>query len=92
MDWLARVRSFSRDAANRKIVYDLVHESKWFIEWTAAETEIDTAEQLVALRLELALLQLDRERILGNQAPRAAVACHALAWSDRVPQMSGLLH
>ena len=40
---LARVSSFAKNPGNRDAVYLLLDESKWFIEWTAAETEIDTA-------------------------------------------------
>ncbi len=36
---LGRVDSFSTNSANRDAVFRLLDESKWFIEWTAAETE-----------------------------------------------------
>ncbi len=88
---LARVRSFSKNPGNRDAVYSLLDESKWFIEWTAAETEVDVAAQLVELQIELSLLQLDWERIWSNPAVRAAVATHSKNWSDRILQMSGLL-
>ena len=35
---LARVDSFSQNPANQAAVFDLFEESKYFIEWTAAET------------------------------------------------------
>jgi len=88
---LARVGSFSKNQANREAVYGLLDESKWFIEWTAAETTIDVAAQLVELQLELSLWQLDWERIWSNPAVRAAISTHSKSWSDRVLELSGLL-
>lgn len=88
---LARFGSFAKNVANQNAVYELLDESKWFIEWTAAETEIDTAAQLVELQVELSLWQLDWPAIWSNPAIRAAVATHSKSWSDRVLQLSGLL-
>ncbi len=88
---LARVCSFSKNPANREAVYSLLDESKWFIEWTAAETTVDTAAQLAELQLELSLWQLDWEKIWSNPAVRAAVATHSKSWSDRILQLSGIL-
>lgn len=88
---LARVSSFSSRASSKDAVYRLVDESKWFIEWTAAEAREEDAEALVALQLELAWLQRDWERIWANPATRAALATHAKYWSNRVLRMSGLL-
>ena len=88
---LARVGSFAGNSANSALVYSLLDESKWFIEWTAAETSIDTAAQLVDLQLELSLWQLDWERIWSNPAIRAAMASHSRNWSDRVLTLSRLL-
>lgn len=88
---LARVSSFSKNPANRDAVYELLDESKWFIEWTAAETEVEVAAQLVELQIKLTLLQLDWERHWSNPAIKAAIATHSRSWSDRVLKMSGLL-
>jgi hypothetical protein len=54
---LARVNSFSGNSANQAAVFDLFEESKYFIEWTAAETEIDTAADLIDLQLQIAIWQ-----------------------------------
>lgn len=88
---LARVASFSRNAGNSDVVYRLLDESKWFVEWTAAETEVDIAAQLVELQVELSLWQLDWPKIWSNPAVRAAVATHSKHWSDRILKLSGLL-
>jgi hypothetical protein len=88
---LARLRSFSASPANQEAVNGLMQESKWFIEWTAAQTDIDTAAQLVELQIELALLQRDLSKIWQNPAMRSAIGTHCKTWSDRILALSGLL-
>lgn len=88
---LARVSSFSRNAAGREAVSSLLDESKFFIEWTASEAEVETAAQLVDLQRQLAMWQLDWDRIWADQAQRTKIAEQARSWSDRVLDLSGLL-
>ena len=54
---LARVKSFSMLTANASAVFDLFEESKFFIEWTAADVDVSTTEQLVDLQLQIAVWQ-----------------------------------
>src|SRR5262245_3155210 len=55
---LSRIRSFVNNEKNKLVVEGLIEESKHFIEWTAEETEIETAAQLVELQVELAIWQI----------------------------------
>ena len=89
---LARVCSFSRNPVNREVVNSLLDESKFFIEWTAAEAETDTAAQLVELQIQLAVWQLDWDRIWADQGERAQVADQCRVWSNRILNLSGFLH
>src|ERR1051326_7847146 len=62
---MARVRSFSKHDANGDAVNGLIDESKWFIEWTAADflpDDVETAAQLVELQIQLAQWQHDWDR------------------------------
>jgi len=88
---LARVKSFSTYAENSILVNSLVEESKHFIEWTAAEADIDTAADLVELQLQLVRWQRTWAIIWPDPAKRQEVAETAKRWSDRVLEMSGLL-
>ncbi len=88
---LARVISFSRNPINREVVNGLLGESKLFIEWTAGEAEVDVGAQLVELQVQLALWQLDWDRIWPDQGQRARVAEECRSWSDRILELSGLL-
>lgn len=88
---LARIKSFSSHAANREAVEGLIDESKFLIEWTAPEAEIDTAAELVELQLQLALWQGNWASIWADTAQRMRIAEQSRMWSERVLDMSGLL-
>ena len=88
---LARVKSFSTHAENGILVNSLVDESKYFIEWTAAEADVDTAAELVELQLQLVRWQRTWATIWPDPIKRQEVSEIAKHWSDRVLEMSGLL-
>jgi hypothetical protein len=88
---LRRVQSFARNDANRDIVESMLDESKHFIEWTAAEAEIDKAAELVELQIQLARWQYKWPDIWGDPARRREVAEQSGRWSDRVLELSGLM-
>lgn len=89
---LARITSFSHHDANREVVERMLDESKWFIEWTAPEMDPDTAAALVELQLQLAQWQAHWARIWLETEQRQAVMEQARSWSQRILEMSGLLH
>ncbi len=89
---LARVKSFSRNIENQAAVFDLFEESKHFIEWTAAETEIETTVELVKLQLQIAVWQRQWQKIWNNEEQRNSVAKASADWSKKVLEKSGLLN
>ena len=89
---LSRIKSFASREGNREAVESLIDESKYFIEWTAAEAEIDAAAVLVELQVQLARWQHNWPRIWADPAQRRQVAEQSAAWSRRVLEMSGLLN
>lgn len=58
---LSRIKSFSTNENSRETVASLIDESKMFIEWTAAQTEINTASDMVDGQIQLALWQIPYE-------------------------------
>ena len=88
---LSRIKSFSANEASCEVVESLIDESKMFIEWTAAQAEINTAEKLVEIQIQLALWQLQWLKIWPDASKRAKVAEDASLWSKQVLEMSGLL-
>ena len=88
---LRRIKSASIHDANSDAVAGLLDESKHFIEWTAAEAEVETAAELVELQIQLALWQRNWNSIWADLALRREVAEKSGRWSDRVLELSGLL-
>ncbi len=88
---LGRVKSFAIHDANREAVASLIEESKFFIEWTAAEAEIGAAAELVELQVQLSLWQRAWDEIWPDPAQRQQVASISGQWSQRVLELSGLL-
>jgi hypothetical protein len=52
---LVRINTFSRHDANQSAVYGLLNESKYFIEWTARDVELEVTAQLVDLQIKIAV-------------------------------------
>lgn len=88
---LQRVKSFCRRDANREVVAGLIDESKFFIEWTAREADIDAAAELVEMQVQLACWRRQWASLWADAERRRAVAEQSGAWSARVLGMSGLL-
>jgi hypothetical protein len=85
------MKSFSDHPDHCDIVESLLDESKFFIEWTAPETELNLQVELVALQLQLACWQRSWQYIWADPLQRAAVGEQAQTWSERLLKKSGLL-
>ena len=88
---LLRVKTAANRDENRDMVEGMLDESKHFIEWTAAEADIDKAAELVELQVQLARWQYKWHDIWNDPARRHEVAEQAGRWSDRVLELSGLM-
>lgn len=89
---LARVKSFSDHPAHSEAVRDLLDESRYFIEWTAADAELPLQVELVELQRLLARWRIKWDEIWNVLETRSAVAGQAAAWSQKVLERSGLLN
>ncbi len=88
---LSRIMSFAAHDASREVVESIIDESKFFIEWTAADAEINTAGELVELQIQLARWHWNWPRIWADPVQRSRVALQSKAWSKRILELSGLL-
>ena len=88
---LSRIKSFANNENNKVLVESLIDESKHFIEWTARETEIETAAMLVELQVELAILQIKLDKVWPDTNQRKQISEQSNAWSQQVLMVSGLL-
>ncbi len=88
---LARVESFSDHLDHSEVVERLLDESKYFIEWTAPDANLQLQAELVELQRQLAQWQYQWKSIWADPIKRATVAEQAGAWSKKVLDRSGLL-
>jgi hypothetical protein len=88
---LSRIKSFASNAENREAVESLLEESKFFIEWTALEADIDVAAELVELQIQFARWQRKWVNIWADPVLRREVAEQSSRWSKRLLTLSGLL-
>jgi hypothetical protein len=88
---LSRIASFSEHPDHCEVVSDILLESRWFIEWTAAELEIHRAAELVGLQVQLAQWDLESQKNWHDENWRSILAAEARQWSQRVLEMSGLV-
>lgn len=88
---LARIASAAPRPGNAQAIVALMEEARRFVEWTAAETDLDTAAELVDIQLSLTLWLGGWREASNHASLRAALGHSALCWSDRVLAFSGLV-
>lgn len=88
---LSRIKSFANNENNKALVESLIDESKYFIEWTAPDAEVETAAKLVELQVELARLQFKLDKVWPDTDQRRQISEKSNTWSQQVLEASGLL-
>lgn len=88
---LGRIASFTKYADHLDVVDSILQESKWYIEWTASDFDIQQAAELVRLQVQLALWQLQSRNRWDEESWRLELAADSKHWSERLLEMSGLL-
>ncbi len=88
---LLRIKSFSLHQNNLAAVESLLDESKHFIEWTAADADLNVAAELVELQLLLARWHYKLDNIWAQETTMKEISEQSSFWSDRVLGLSGLL-
>lgn len=88
---LARISSSARKSTNPSVVSNLLDEAKHLIEWTAADTEPETAAELVRMQTLLTLWQKAWIEASQNPQQRVLLSVQAKDWSDKAVDFSGLV-
>jgi len=83
---LARIASFVEDPRDQAAVAGLLEEGKYFAEWTAPETPLET--QVVLAEIQLALAMWQRQWAHGPHVP--GMREEATRQSDALLALSGL--
>jgi hypothetical protein len=89
---LGRVSSTAMRSTNPAIVQAMLEEAKYYIEWTAAETEPETAAELVDMQRLITLWLKVWESASQNKTQRTLLSVQARQWSERTLDISGLLN
>jgi hypothetical protein len=85
-----RISSSALNSTDPNTVADLLDEAKHLIEWTAAETEPETAAELVRMQTLLTIWQKVWAEASRNSHQRLLLAVQAKDWSDKAVDFSGL--
>jgi hypothetical protein len=87
----ARVASSARRDTGGAVVEEMLEESQWFIEWTAADAEPEIAAELVDIQRMIALWRKAWPEAQKHRTQRILLSVQAKKWSDQVLAYSGLL-
>jgi hypothetical protein len=87
---LGRISSSARKSNDPSIVSNLLDEAKHLIEWTAADTEPETAAELVQMQTMITLWQRAWDEASQNSKQRLLLSVQAKGWSDKAMDFSGL--
>ena len=89
---LSRVKSFAENPANSDAVFQLLEESKYFIEWTGRELDIDSVVRLCEMQRQMAVWQLNWTSVWNNENFRKSIGTDSAKWSTEILMNSGLLN
>jgi hypothetical protein len=87
---LARVASSARRAAAGASVAEMLEESQYYIEWTAAEAPPEVAAELVDIQVMLALWRKAWPEAQRQRTQRRLLSVQVKKWSDQIMGFSGL--
>lgn len=88
---LGRISSSARKSTDPNVVANLLDEAKHLIEWTAAETEPESAVEFVQMQVMITLWQRVWEEASQNPKLRLLLSVQAKDWSDKAVDFSGLV-
>jgi len=88
---LARLSSSARHETGTDAVAEMLEESQYFIEWTAAEAEPEIAAELVDIQRMVALWRKAWPEAQNHRTQRTLLSVQAKKWSDLVLRYSVLV-
>jgi hypothetical protein len=88
---LGRISSSARNSTDPNVVSNLLDEAKHLIEWTAADTAPETAEELVRIQIMISLWQRAWDEASQHPPQRLLLSVQAKDWSDKAIDFSGLI-
>lgn len=87
---LARVASSARHETGAASVAEMLEESQYYIEWTAAEADPEIAGELVDIQRLIVAWRRAWPETHQSKPQRVLLSVQAKKWSDQVLRYSGL--
>jgi hypothetical protein len=87
----SETRTFSNNPAHGDAVAQLLEESAWFIEWTAADAPVETRVLLLACQREIVRWRRSWNEVWASTGRRAEIAERSGIWSEQLLAVSGLV-
>lgn len=87
---LMRIAGFLDNIKNRKVVVDILEESKFFIEWAAVDAPPHIQEMFSDMQSRLALWHLHLSMMKESSKEMAELKKSTKHWSMQLIQFSGL--
>ena len=88
---LGRISSSARHSTDPNTVADLLDEAKHLIEWTAVDTEPETAAELVRMQTMITLWERAWDEVSQSPKQRILLSVQAKDWADKAVDFSGLV-
>ncbi len=88
---LARIASSARHSSGSASVSEMLEESQYYIEWTAAEAEPEIASELVDIQLMIVIWRRAWPEAQHSVIQRTLLSVQAKKWSDLILDYSGIV-
>ena len=88
---LERIASSARYSGGAASVVEMLEESQYYIEWTAAEAEPEVASELVDIQRMIVAWRRAWPEAQNSPTQRTLLTVQAKKWADQVLEYSGLL-
>lgn len=86
-----RIASSARHSTGTATVMEMLEESQYYIEWTAAESNPDVAGELVDIQRMIAAWRRAWPEAMNSPAQRTLLSVQAKKWANQVLDYSGVL-
>ena len=86
-----RIASSARHPGGSASVVEMLEESQYYIEWTAAEAEPEIAGELVDIQRMIVAWRRAWPEAQHSPAQRVLLSVQAKIWADQVLEYSGML-
>jgi hypothetical protein len=87
---LNRIATYSNGSFSKENIFDLIRESQYFAEWTAADAPLELTLSLVEMQRQLARWKLHWSEVWQDESKKTQMQEQAKFWSDRMIEHSGL--